>query len=151
MNTRFVPLTRELLDWAVIEHRDPVTAEIWATTPEYLNRALAVPSLCWAMIGRGHVLGAGGLVFHWHGRAEGWWLVSGSANRRDLVAATRFSRQFLDDRQRNPALRRIEMWVRADSTWCRGFARALGFELEGTARAFLHGEDHCYFARVKDV
>ena len=151
MSVRFVPLTAELLDWAIASHTDPTTAELWASSPDYHRRALAVPTLCYAMLGDGLVLGAGGVVFHWHGRAEAWWLVSRHATSRDLTKAVRFSRRFLDDRQRNPALRRVEMWVNAEQPWVRSFAEALGFRREGLALGWgIHGEDHFLFAKVTE-
>lgn len=148
---RFLPLDRTLLDMIVAEERDPLTAEM-CSGEACAERLLAIPGLSWAMLGRGRVLVAGGVVPHWPGRAEAWWLVSRMATARDIVAATWRSGAFLDQRQRDPTFRRVEMFCRAGERWNETFPRRLGFTLEGRMRKWdALGRDHLLFARVKEA
>lgn len=144
--SRLVPLDPVLLGIAVAQERDSVTAA-FAAAPGYAAQALSGPAF--ALLDGGAVIGAGGLVPHWRGRAEGWWLTGQCARPRHLVHAARLARAFLDDRQRDPAFRRIEIFIRAGEPWASSFARALGFTCEGRLQAWdPAGRDMCIFARV---
>lgn len=146
---RIVPLDRHLLSRLVESERDPLSAEM-ACGPLFADRAMLDASfgLAFALIDGAEVPVGGGLRTHWHGRAEGWWMISHTARRRHLVAAARFSRAFMDRRQRDPAFRRIEVNVR--SGWPDGFALSMGFHVEGTHRAWDPlGRDYRSFARVR--
>lgn len=144
---RLVPLTPELLAFAVALERDPLAAEM-AEGESFARRAL-LPTLSFAMIRGGYVLGAGGLVPQWPGRAEAWLLVSRHARPRDIAHGTRQARVFFDKRQRQPAFRRIEAFIRADRVWNRSFADALGFVHEGRLIAWApDGADYDLYARV---
>src|SRR5882672_8679542 len=98
---RIVPLSRALLAMAVALERDEIMAEM-ASGEAFAARALAAQDLSVAVIRDGYLIGAGGLVLHWLGRAEAWALVSANADARDVTAAVRLARGWLDYRQRNP-------------------------------------------------
>lgn len=123
--SRLVKLDPLLLALAVDAERDSLTAEM-ASREDFAYRAFSGPAF--ACLDGGELVGAGGLVPHWHGRAEGWWLTGQCARPRQLVNASRLARDFLDRRQRDPAFRRIEIYVRAQERWADSFAHALGFK-----------------------
>ncbi len=143
---RLVPLTPELYRFAVLEERDPLTAEM-AEAPHV--EQVRVNAWAGALLGQGRVIGAGGLVPVWTGRATCWLLVSREARARDIVAGLRRARQWLDKRQRDPFFRRIEAEVRWDAPWRASFMAALGFALEGRMRRWDPlGRDYGLYARV---
>lgn len=143
---RLVPLTPELLAWAVLEERDPLAAEMaegQAVARRLLNQ--------WgfALIGRGHVLAAAGLVPRHAGRAECWLLVGREARPRDLVPELRRARLTLDKRQRDPFFRRLEAYVQWAPAWREPFMAALGFSLDGFLEAWdPAGRDYGLYSRV---
>lgn len=144
--SRLVKLDQLLLAIAVEQERDAVTAE-YACRDAFAAQALSGPSF--ALIDGGELVGAGGLVPHWPGRAEGWWLTSKWARPRQLVRAVHLAREFLDRCQRDPAFRRIEMFVRAEAHWAFSFVEALGFHLEGVLKAWDPiGRDMLLCARI---
>lgn len=148
---RIVPLDRHLLSRVVENERDPLTAEMCGG-PLFADRAMLEASygLAFALIDGADVPVAGGLRTHWHGRVEGWWLVSSTARRRHLVYAARWSRVFMDRRQRDPAYRRIEVSVLAGQAWSESFTHSMGFQCEGHHRAWDPcGRDYRSFARVR--
>lgn len=148
---RIVALDRHLLARAVDSERDPLTAEM-ASGAFFADRAMLAASygLAFALIDGAEVPMAGGLFTHWHGRVEGWWLVSRTVRRRHLVHVARTSRAFMDKRQRDPAFRRIELHVRTGERWSNSFAQLMGFEFEGLHRAYdASGRDYRSFARVR--
>jgi len=125
---RLVPLTRPILDIAVELERDPLTSEM-ATGEPFADRALhGGPS--WACLCDGDLIGAGGLICHWPGRAEAWLLVSRNARPREIAAGLALARDTIDKRQRDPTFRRIEAFVRDDALWRVAFMEALGFHHE---------------------
>ncbi|HEV2186382.1 MAG TPA: hypothetical protein VGR70_04200 [Stellaceae bacterium] len=143
-----VPLHPELHRLAVLEERDALLAERSegpAAEARHCNR------WGYALLGRGHVLAAGGLVPLWAGRAEAWLLVSRYASPRDLVPALRHARDVLDKRQRDPFFRRIEINVRWEAPWRESFVSALGFELEAIMDSWgPDGADYGLYARIAD-
>lgn len=147
---RFVPLTAELLDWALAEQ--PAASEavrIMGVDGGTLRSALHWPHRAEAMLGRGRVLAVAGVIQHWPGRGEAWMLASPAATRADLVRACRRMRAVLDEMQDDPVWRRIEMHVLAEAPWRLGFAAALGFTAEATLRAWdPAGRDFVMYARV---
>lgn len=148
MNARIVPLTPQLLSTLVETERDPLISE-FARAPEFAARVLARVGLSFAMLDGGYVVAGGGIIPHWHGRAEGWWLVSTFARPRHLTAAARVTCDFLDRRQRSPAFRRIEACVRAGERWSDSFIAALGFTEKSLMRAWDQaGRDYWLCARV---
>jgi hypothetical protein len=131
---RLVPLDHFLLDQLLHLERDPMTAEMSAG-PRFAQRVL--PSgLSYALLDGGDLIGGGGLVQMWPGRAEAWQLTSRFARPRQLVAAAHFAARQMDERQRDPAFRRIEAFVRVGSTWALSFIAALGFVREGLLDAW---------------
>lgn len=150
---RIVPLDRHLLSRLVEAERDPLTSEI-SSGGYFIDRAMWAAShgLAFAMIDGAEVPVGGGLMPAGPGRAsaEGWWLIAGCARKRHLVRAARASLKFLNLRQRDPAYRRIEIFVRAAEAWSESFARTMGFELEGLHKSWdVLGRDYRCFARVR--
>ncbi len=149
MSARIVrPLTMDLLLGAVAEEQDPLTRELAAATPLFLQQFLTPISV--AMIGRGRVLGAAGLMPQWPGRAIAWMSLSAEASRRERARLLIHVRGIMDETQREDrAYQRIEMHVRAAEPWCAVFGRALRFHAEGVMRSFdPYGRDYVMFARV---
>lgn len=147
---RIVPLTPELLDWAILEEVDPATQRL-AETPGWAAMFTAPGTWGEAMLGRGRVLAAGGLVPLWPGRGLGWLMLSPFAGQRDRHQALTRARTMMCEAQRLPAWRRIEMYVRADEPWCDRFGRLMGMTCEGTMRRFDPlGRDYLLFARVAE-
>lgn len=150
MTVRFVPLDRFLLDRAVDLERDPLTAEM-ASGDGFAERVLPLRGLSVGVLDGGNIVGAGGLVPLWPGRAEGWWLVSRQARPRQLAQATRLAVQLMDRRQRDPTFRRIEAWVRADAPYARSFLKALGFAAPSLQpRWDTKGRDHLFAYRIRE-
>jgi hypothetical protein len=148
---RFVPLTLELLEWALAE-REAASPEACAYRQpgHVLEQALRPPHRGEALLGRGRVLAAAGLTVHWAGRAECWMLVSPFATRADRVRAVRRCRRTLDEMQADPMFRRLEMAVLESAPWRDSFAVALGFIAEATVRAWDPlGRDHVLYARIQ--
>ena len=151
MSPRIVTLDRFLLDRLVETERDPLTAEM-AEGEGFAQRTLCDPRFSFAMIDGGDAVMGAGLVPYWAGRAEGWCLISKAARPRHIVAAARAVKIFLDKRQRDPAFRRVEIFVRAHERWSESFALAMGFREEGFHRAWdAAGRDYRCFARVAEV
>ncbi len=148
---RFVPLTIELLRWAMVIAGDPVVRDLADKAPELYERMLSGPGIGEAMLEGGHLLGAGGITQHWIGRAEAWLMMSPDANRRQRLAALRRCQTKIATLQRDPGFRRIEMYVLADAPWGERFSSLMGFSQEGVARAWDPlGRDHHLFARIAD-
>lgn len=142
-----VPLVPVLYRLAVLEEREGITAEM-AGGPHV--EAMRCNQWGYAMLGRGRVLCAAGLVVPWTGRAIAWLLVSREARPRDLAQAFRFAKDAMDKRQRDPFFRRIEAYVLNGAPYQHAMARACGFELEGIMRAFDPlGRDFALYSRVR--
>lgn len=148
---RIVPLDRLLLSELVAHERDPLVAEM-ASGPLYADMAMLSASLgnAFAMIDGAHVVAGAGLTLRWQGRVEAWALVTTFARPRHLAALVREGRSLMARRQRDPAYRRIEAFVRDGAQWCaKDFARALGFTVEGWLRAWdPAGRDYLICARI---
>lgn len=92
------------------------------------------------------VLGIGGVVRPWAGRAVAWSVLSAEAGPH-MLAITRAVKRFfalLPDR-------RIEISVRRDHNAAHRWARQLGFSLEANRMAAygMDGRDYSLYARVK--
>ena len=150
MPPRFVKLTAELLAWALAE--EPQAEDMlqaWGVNSVTLQLALHPPNVGEALIGRGRVLVAGGLIRYWPGRAEAWMLRSPFATPRDLVQATRHMCGVMDALQLQPEWRRIEVNVLAAAPWREAFAKALGCTSEGLMPAWdPSGRDFVRYGRV---
>ncbi len=141
---RFVGLTPELL--RLLPLRDPRAAG-WMSS-DYIAAA-TVPGMGFAALDGGYVLGAGGLVRFWHGRALAWMLPGRFAELRHIREAARFARRWLDGMQRAPEFRRIECHVLAGFRPGMRFVRELGFTAEATLEAWdADGNDHVQFKRI---
>jgi hypothetical protein len=122
-----LPLTEGLLRQAIANERDRVTAEL-CDYPQFIARVLERPAKAWALVEAGEPVVAFGLMQIWPGRAEVWQLTSAKARPRQLVKAARIAVQILDSHQRDPAFRRVEMFVHCHCSWAVSFINALGFD-----------------------
>jgi hypothetical protein len=147
---RLIPLDHLLLKQLLLLERDPLTAEM-ASGGAFALRAVAFNGLSFALVEGGELIAGGGLVQIWPGRAEAWQLTSRHARPRQLAAAAAAARDTMDKRQRDPAFRRIEAYVRACEPWAVSFIRALGFVREGVLKAWdPAGRDVWLCARVRE-
>lgn len=145
---RLVELDELLLREAIGLERDTMIAAL-CEGRAFAARAL-IPGLAVAAIEGGEVLGAGGLIPHWPGRAEAWLLVSRAASRRQVVAGMRLARQWLDRRQQFPLFRRLEIYIRTEAPWRQSFAAALGFRREANLEAWgPDGEAFTLYSRIR--
>lgn len=142
---KFIPLTAELLRMADDLDRDRLAAKISNISPLHVK-----PDYSWAAVDGGYLLGAGGVISWWPGRAEAWMRVTTFARPRQVVAALRWGRAWLDDLQQSPSYRRLELHVRAGASFAETQARALGFAVPGhLERAWgPDGTDYILFDRV---
>lgn len=147
---RFVPLTAELLDWALVEQAaETDKLDDYRADPAGIAQLTRPPNRGEALIGRGRVLAAAGLILRWPGRAEAWMLVSPFATKADRVRAVRRCRAAIDAAQGDARFRRVEMTVLAEAPWRQSFAGYLGFTAEGLVRAWDPlGRDHVMYARI---
>jgi len=146
---RFVRLTPELLDQVFLYNRRLDAVELF--NPASFKDRVLRQEIAVAAIDGGFVIGAGGLVIHWPGRAEGWWLMTSFANRRHLARCTHYSRRQLDRLITNPVYRRVEMIVKASHPWRETFAEALGFEREARMTSWCpDGLDWDLYARISE-
>lgn len=153
MSPHAVELTPILLD-KLLEDPAPKGLREEAGRAIFRERALLqlehVPfPMAWILLDGDTPLAGFGTILHWPGRAEGWMVLARLANRRARVAAARAAAAKMDELQRRPAFRRIEMWVDASVPWAASFSRALGMHCEARAQAWgLAGEDHMLYARI---
>lgn len=146
MKNAIVPLTPELLKFVLLAERDPLLAEM-CSGEHFAARALN--RWGYALLGRGLVLAAGGLIPMWAGRVEAWLLVHREASPRDLVPALRHADAVMTLRQRDPFFRRIEAYVRCGEPYTDAFVRVLGMKIEGRMAAWdPKGRDYFLCARV---
>lgn len=93
----------------------------------------------------GRVIGIGGLVQYWPGRAAVWCFLRSDIPKAAWVPLTRAVRAALSAL----GIRRIEADVRADFWPAQRWAFRLGFVSEGLMRAYWSdGADYLRFARV---
>jgi RimJ/RimL family protein N-acetyltransferase len=117
----------------------------WRAQMECLRHA----GPCWTGRLDGQVIGAAGLILHWHGRASVWCMLNQGIPRRVWPAIHAAVRARIALAQTDLHLHRIE----AEAAW--GFLpglrwlRLLGFEQEGLARAY--GPDRRDFVRFAKV
>jgi hypothetical protein len=143
---RIVNLDRELLQMAVHLAADRAFIER-CRSADFERLVLGHPG--YAVIRGGELVGAGGVVMHWPGLAEGWLLPSIFATRRDLVRATRGMRQWFDRLQQEPVYRRLEIRISAAAAWRSCWAKAIGFDAGQLLEAWgPDGSDHFLHARI---
>lgn len=110
--------------------------------------ALCRSGRSWAMVdGCGHVVACAGVIPMWDGRAHAWALVGERPKRSHLLALTRTMLNHL--RMLNAEYRRIDICV--DTHWrnAHRWAKMLGFEREGTMKAYNpDGRDFDSYARI---
>lgn len=127
-------------------HVDLMRVQPWQVGEVDASSLAAPYGMAWTALADGEVIACAGLVEMWRGRACAWGLLSADAGRH-MTALTREIRSRLD----GVAFRRIEIAVAAGFVAGARWARLLGFEVEGYARAYLPGGcDAVLFARVKD-
>lgn len=142
---KLVPCTRELLELAARLDRDHAVAQLSDVGPQHLQ-----PGLAWAFMDGPYLLGCGGVIMPWPGRAVAFMRVTSFARPRDVVRGLRWARKYLDGLQQHEFFRRIEIHVRCDAPFCRTLAKALGFAApEAVMKAFgPDGADYFLFSRV---
>jgi len=99
----------------------------------------------WAFKHEGKVVGVGGLIPLWPGRAMAWMVLDRDSGR-GMIALTRFLPHFIDAH----GFPRVEMWVSAGFDLGFRWAGLLGFELETPKpmkRYLADGGDAYLFAR----
>ncbi len=101
--------------------------------------------LAFAVVDGSEVLALGGARDIWPGRAVAWGLLS-SGIGATMVPITRAVRRFLD----TCPTRRIEAEVAVDHEEGRRWVEMLGFEREGTMRAYWGNADFHLYARVRN-
>lgn len=79
----------------------------------------------WAFKHEGRVVGIGGLIPLWPGRAMAWMVMEKDSGR-GMIALTRFLPHFIDAY----GFARVEMWVSAGFDLGFRWAQLLGFQLE---------------------
>ena len=153
MRYQDVTLTPELLN-AVLA--DPEAEGLRVPEGAALFRARALATLdavdfptAWVTLDRGRPVAAFGTMLHYPGRAEGWMIFVQGAGAKTRTSVARMANRRMNELQRSPWFRRIEMWVLAGAPWAATFSRALGMRCEGTAEAWdPAGRDYRLYARV---
>lgn len=147
MSARLVPLGPEHLAFLAPRPGDEWIARQFDNPA--LVKAVTAPGASFAMIDGGYVLGAGGVLPQWQGRALAWLLAGRFARPRHLALAARVAIPWLERLQADPRFARIEASTRCDRiAHCR-FLEHLGFGLEGIMRRYgPDGSDHALYARV---
>ena len=147
---RFVALTQELLTGALLEDRDiQHTKQSVAPVASFLGSGTAHQ---WAMIGRGHVLAAGGLIQQLFGCAELWLLVSHNATHADRAAAIQHCGAVLDQAQQDPTFRRVSIPIHDDEAWLAELVKALGFSTDTKVMLWdVNGDGWTNYVRIVGV
>ncbi len=141
-----LPLTRGLLKFVLAAAR----ADEDSNLPKFPEVTFA--GCAYALFDGGRVLGAGGVVPIWPGRAEGWLLVTRLARPRDIVAGVRVAAAWLDEKQCDPAFARLEFFLLTQAPWRQSFAAALDLELVSTLRRWgPDGHDYCHYERLRGI
>jgi hypothetical protein len=146
---RIVPLTPEVLMLALACMRgDELTLALH--TEAWARKIIAPPSIAYAVLEGGYILGAGGLFQHWPGRGDMWMVVTRFARRRHLALGTRFARRVVDAAQAYADWRRVEVCLPLMAPWRKSFARALGFAGAGQLQEAWGPDGAAYvlYARV---
>lgn len=114
-------------------------------TPEVAKTVAQSPAYT-ALDEHGDVIGCGGVVPVWEGRALAWSFLGDTA-REHMVSITRAVRRFLDMQPQ----RRIEITVDLDFAEGHRWARMLGFKLDaGRLKGYLpNGGDVSLYSRVR--
>jgi hypothetical protein len=109
-------------------------------------RALAAGCPSFMALDGDEVIAAAGIVQQWEQRAVAWSVLAPNLGIR-MVAVHKAVVRFLD----GCGFRRVELFVAVGHTAGERWARALGFEREGLARAALpDGSDAWFYARVRN-
>ncbi len=144
-------MDRFLWDELVRHERDGLAGEM-ASGNHVAEMAMVCASYgdAYAIIDGAHVVAGGGMALRVHGRAEAWSLITVFARPRHLLLFTRYCRAHMDKRQRDPAYRRIETFLRDTSDFCaHTFARAMGFtEIRPLEAWDSLGRDYLLCARI---
>lgn len=107
---------------------------------EFLN----IPGMTYTAMHAGQVVGCGGLVPQWEGRAQAWTLISGEVP--NFLEIHRYVAKVLKECK----FRRIEATVDCDFVNGHEWMRILGFQWEGTMKCFSpEGRDADLYALVK--
>lgn len=141
---RLVPLTRPLLDFIMAMNRSDLESDL----PKF--GAVFIPGCSYALMDRGELYGAGGVIPIWPGRAEAWMIVTRLARPRNIVAGVRIAKDWLDEKQRDPAFARIEFFLLSQAAWRVSFASALDLTFLSTLKRWgPDGDDYCHYERLR--
>lgn len=123
-------------------------AHEFAAQDAALKAGATPPGLAWTVQIDGLPIGCGGLVECWAGRWMAWtWVGDVPVGARKFVALA--CRGGVETVIRDHGARRIESHVPVTMPMARRFNERLGFELEGTARAFgPDGSDYWTLALI---
>lgn len=138
-----VPFQRQHLRAIHVQGAQEIDMAPLISDPSYAE-ALEGLEHSWAAIDGDRVLACGGIVEEWHGVARAWMIIGKDIGSR-FIHIHRAVLGFV----KNCGYHRIEMSVaKGFDEGCR-WAKMLGFEYEGTARAYTpDGHDCLKFARV---
>ena len=112
---------------------------------EELAEELEAQERLYTFFNSGKIVGIGGLIDRWEGRAEALLLKAKSVSLRDLVEIRRFALNLIDTSPH----RRVEATISVDDSRL-DWIKSLGFKQEGYMEAFgIDGKDHVLYAKVK--
>lgn len=95
------------------------------------------------------LLGVGGLVPIWRGRAAAWAVLASSVTGPDLLFGHRIALELMDAWQREYGFVRVEAHVKDTFVNGHRWARLLGFQTEGLMRCYdPFGDDYRLYARI---
>ena len=131
-----VPQAAQERHWSLMSNREGVDL-------------LVNNGLCFSGFDDDRLLGCAGLIQHWHGNAEAWFVPDAKVGRKGLLMLVRDIVEYLDEKQEDPAFRRIWGWVVDD--FCPGhrLMHRLCFSQEGLMYRYdPHGNDCRLYARI---
>lgn len=141
----FVPFAPEHLAQLSLQ---PIQAEIQGYLASVNADVLVGPST-WTALVDGRVVGCGGIMPLWSGVGQAWALI-GTMPRRCWPSATAFVRATLLTAMDVRGYHRIQASVRTGFAAGARWAGRLGFDFEGTARAYDPARgDHDLYAMVR--
>ena len=129
--------------------RDP---DVWLQAQDWEQAAKGwlVGGPAYTLFINDHIIGCGGLVHMGWKRAEAWLLLSGLVYDYPRIAAKAIIENF-NDLIKEHKLKRIQALVHPDFVLGKQFIERLGFEAEGTLRAFgPNNEDLIMYARIEN-
>lgn len=138
-----VPFEPEHLDRLELQYAQLGALEVLGNPSYAISLKKAGPAF--SAVIDDEIIAALGIIPQWQNRAIAWGLIGAKANRH-LLAVHRAVKRFLNMTE----YRRIETSVAVNFAEAHRWAQMLGFEREGTMRAFTpDGQDCDLYARVR--